>query len=188
MGTWFSKIHNLFTGVYVPPPSCKILFLGLDGAGKTTILYQIKLNVTIQTISTIGFNVETIDPINDTHFTVWDVCGQENDRPFWRHFFQNVLGFVFVVDSSDIDRLEEARNELYTVVNREENKDIPFVVIANKQDLPNALNPSELVDSLDMCKLTNTKWHINGACATTGEGLHESLKALTDLIKNNRTS
>jgi signal recognition particle receptor subunit beta len=47
-----------------------------------------------------------------------------------------IIGFVFVVDSSDIDRLEEARNELYTVVNREENKDIPFVVIANKQDLP----------------------------------------------------
>jgi ADP-ribosylation factor protein 1 len=77
--------------------------LGLDAAGKTTILYKLKLNENVVTIPTIGFNVETIE-FQNLSITVWDVGGQGVIRPLWRHYFDNNDGIIFVVDSSDITR------------------------------------------------------------------------------------
>ena len=65
--------------------SCAV---GLDAAGKTTILYKLKLGEVVTTIPTIGFNVETVEYKNIS-FTVWDVGGQDKIRPLWRHYFQN---------------------------------------------------------------------------------------------------
>ena len=74
--------------------------VGLDAAGKTTILYKLKLGDVVTTIPTIGFNVETVEYKN-IKFTVWDVGGQDRIRPLWRHYFQNTQGLIFVVDSND---------------------------------------------------------------------------------------
>ena len=68
--------------------NARILMLGLDAAGKTTILYKLKLNENVSTIPTIGFNVETVTPVKNVTFTVWDVGGQEKIRQLWRHYFQ----------------------------------------------------------------------------------------------------
>lgn len=85
--------------------------VGLDAAGKTTILYKLKLGEVVTTIPTIGFNVETVEYKN-VNFTVWDVGGQDKIRPLWRHYYQNTQGLIFVVDSNDRDRIGEAREEL----------------------------------------------------------------------------
>ena len=77
--------------------------VGLDAAGKTTILYKLKLGEIVTTIPTIGFNVETVEYKN-IQFTVWDVGGQDKIRPLWRHYFSNTQGLIFVVDSNDRDR------------------------------------------------------------------------------------
>lgn len=66
----------------------RILLLGLDAAGKTTILYKLKLNENVTTIPTIGFNVEEVNPVKNVTFTMWDVGGQEKIRPLWRHYYQ----------------------------------------------------------------------------------------------------
>ena len=66
----------------------RILLLGLDAAGKTTILYKLKLNENVTTIPTIGFNVEEVTPVKNITFTMWDVGGQEKIRPLWRHYYQ----------------------------------------------------------------------------------------------------
>ncbi|PWA66565.1 ADP-ribosylation factor 3 [Artemisia annua] len=71
----------------------RILMVGLDAAGKTTILYKLKLGEIVTTIPTIGFNVETVEYKNS--FTVWDVGGQDKIRPLWRHYFQNTQGLIF---------------------------------------------------------------------------------------------
>lgn len=89
----------------------RILMVGLDAAGKTTILYKLKLGEIVTTIPTIGFNVETVEYKNIC-FTVWDVGGQDKIRPLWRHYFQNTDGLIFVVDSNDRERIEEASKEL----------------------------------------------------------------------------
>lgn len=90
--------------------------VGLDAAGKTTILYKLKLGEIVTTIPTIGFNVETVEYKNIC-FTVWDVGGQDKIRPLWRHYFQNTQGFIFVVDSNDRERIAEAHKELQNMVN-----------------------------------------------------------------------
>lgn len=89
--------------------------VGLDAAGKTTILYKLKLGEIVTTIPTIGFNVETVEYKNIC-FTVWDVGGQDKIRPLWRHYFQNTQGLIFVVDSNDRERITEAQDELQKMV------------------------------------------------------------------------
>merc|ERR1712159_783111 len=78
----------------------RILMVGLDAAGKTTILYKLKLGEVGTTIPTIGFNVEAVTYKNIT-FTVWDVGGQDKIRPLWRHYYEDAHGVIFVVDSND---------------------------------------------------------------------------------------
>jgi len=87
----------------------------LDAAGKTTILYKLKLGEIVTTIPTIGFNVETVEYKNIC-FTVWDVGGQDKIRPLWRHYFQNTQGLIFVVDSNDRERIQEGAEELQKMV------------------------------------------------------------------------
>ena len=97
---------------------CFSFSVGLDAAGKTTILYKLKLGEIVTTIPTIGFNVETVEYKNIS-FTVWDVGGQDKIRPLWRHYFQNTQGLIFVVDSNDRERIDGdngAKDELHRMV------------------------------------------------------------------------
>ena len=82
----------------------RILMLGLDAAGKTTILFKLKLGEVVSSVPTIGFNVETVE-FKNCKFNVWDVGGQDKIRGMWRHYYQNTEGLIYVVDSSDRARL-----------------------------------------------------------------------------------
>merc|ERR1719387_1233643 len=104
-------------------PERRVLMLGLDAAGKTTLVYKLKLNETVTTLPTVGFNVEGIETANNVRMTVWDVGGQDKIRPLWRYYFQNTQGLIFVIDSNDRDRIEDAREELTKMLNEEEMRD-----------------------------------------------------------------
>ncbi|CAI7785272.1 unnamed protein product [Closterium sp. NIES-54] len=179
MGLTFGKLFNRFFG----KRDMRILMVGLDAAGKTTILYKLKLGEIVTTIPTIGFNVETVEYKNIS-FTVWDVGGQDKIRPLWRHYFQNTQGLIFVVDSNDRDRVMEARDELHRMLNEDELRDAVLLVFANKQDLPNAMNAAEITDKLGLHSLRQRQWYIQSTCATSGEGLYEGL----DWLSNNISS
>nr|XP_036585627.1 ADP-ribosylation factor [Colletotrichum truncatum]KAF6795678.1 ADP-ribosylation factor [Colletotrichum truncatum] len=153
MGLAFSKIFDKLWG----KKEMRILMVGLDAAGKTTILYKLKLGEIVTTIPTIGFNVETVEYKN-IQFTVWDVGGQDKIRPLWRHYFQNTQGIIFVVDSNDRDRIVEAREELQRMLNEDELRDAILLVFANKQDLPNAMNAAEITDKLGLHSLRQRAW------------------------------
>merc|ERR1711874_550476 len=133
MGLTFSSLFKQLFGM----KDMRILMVGLDAAGKTTILYKLKLGEIVTTIPTIGFNVETVEYKNIS-FTVWDVGGQDKIRPLWRHYFQNTEGLIFVADSNDRERIGEARDELMRMLAEDELRDAILLVFANKQDLPNA--------------------------------------------------
>ena len=148
--------------------------VGLDSAGKTTILYQLKMGVTVKTVPTIGFNVETLD-YKGLNFTVWDVGGQDKIRDLWKHYYQNTDGLIFVVDSNDRDRIEDAAKELKKMLAEEELKDCAVLVMANKQDLNGALTPNEVTEKLGMSQLKGIMWLVQGTSAITGEGLREGL-------------
>ena len=111
----------------------RILMVGLDAAGKTTILYKL-LGENVTTIPTIGFNVETVEYKN-INFTVWDVGGQDKIRPLWRHYYMNTQALIFVVDCNDRDRITEARDELHRMLNEGERREPAILVFANKQVL-----------------------------------------------------
>jgi ADP-ribosylation factor protein 6 len=99
------------------------------------ILYKLKLsNQDVTTIPTVGFNVESVTYKN-VKFNVWDVGGQDKIRPLWRHYYSGTQGLIFVVDSSDTARMEEARSELHKIINDREMKDALLLVFANKQDI-----------------------------------------------------
>ncbi|XP_071164209.1 uncharacterized protein [Mytilus edulis] len=184
MGLWLSNLYEVFSEFSGSTPA-RILMLGLDAAGKTTILYKIKLNENVHTIPTIGFNVETVSPVKGVSFTVWDVGGQEKIRRLWQHYYQNTEGLVYIVDSNDKERLSEAKDELDGILNSDEMRGVPVVVVANKQDLPRSMSLSEVADGLGLPKMTGRIWYIHGACATTGEGIFESMKEMANLVKNN---
>jgi len=178
MGLTFSKLFDKLWG----KKEMRILMVGLDAAGKTTILYKLKLGEIVTTIPTIGFNVETVEYKN-IQFTVWDVGGQDKIRPLLRHYFQNTQGIIFVVDSNDRDRVVEAREELQRMLNEDELRDALLLVFANKQDLPNAMNAAEITDKLGLHSLRQRAWYIQSTCATSGDGLYEGLEWLSNSLR-----
>jgi len=186
MGNVFGNIWKKMFG----KKEMRILMVGLDAAGKTTILYKLKLGEVVTTIPTIGFNVETVEYKNIS-FTVWDVGGQDKIRPLWRHYYQNTQGIIFVVDSNDRDRLDEsnghehsAKEELHHMLAEDELRDAVLLVLANKQDLPNAMSVNEVTSRLGLNQIRNRQWYIQATCATTGDGLYEGLDWLSDTLKN----
>ena len=158
----------------------RLCMVGLDAAGKTTILYKLKLGEVVTTIPTIGFNVEAIEYGNLT-LTVWDIGGQDKIRPLWRHYYSDTQGVIFVVDSNDRDRLSHAKDELHGLLDQFELRDAVVLVYANKQDLPNAAPAAQLAEALQLSSLRGRKWYIQACCATTGDGLYEGL----DWLKEN---
>merc|ERR1712174_125250 len=148
----------------------RILMVGLDAAGKTTILYKLKLGEIVTTIPTIGFNVETVE---------------YKIRPLWRHYYQNTQGLIYVVDSSDKERVQESREELHKMLNEDELRDAIVLVFANKQDLPNALPVNELTQELELNQLRR-KWYVQAACATQGTGLYEGLDWLSNELSGQK--
>eukprot|EP00012_Vannella_robusta_P005742 CAMPEP_0206207746 /NCGR_PEP_ID=MMETSP0166-20121206/15780_1 /ASSEMBLY_ACC=CAM_ASM_000260 /TAXON_ID=95228 /ORGANISM="Vannella robusta, Strain DIVA3 518/3/11/1/6" /LENGTH=172 /DNA_ID=CAMNT_0053628577 /DNA_START=153 /DNA_END=671 /DNA_ORIENTATION=- len=154
--------------------------MGLDAAGKTTILYKLKLGEITYTIPTIGFNVEEVQYKNIS-LLAWDVGGEDKIRPLWRHYFENISFLIFVVDSNDRDRIEEAKSELHKVIKEKELFGIPVLVFANKQDLPNAMSRNEVEEALKLHKLPETtSWLIQPSCAINGDGLYEGIDWLSN--------
>ena len=163
----------------------RILMLGLDAAGKTTILFKLKLGEVVTTMPTIGFNVECVEYKN-INFTVWDVGGQDKIRKLWRHYYQNTEGLIFVVDSSDRDRIDDAREELSKMLADPEMAEAVVLVFANKQDLPHAMSSTEVAEKLSLHSLRNRQWFIQSTCATMGDGLYEGLDWLSQTISKKK--
>jgi ADP-ribosylation factor protein 6 len=164
------------TGSISPSP------LFVDKTTNTTalpaILYKLKLNQDVTTIPTVGFNVETVTYKN-VKFNVWDVGGQDKIRPLWRHYFSGTQGLIFVIDSNDRARIDEARQELHRIILDREMKEALLLVFANKQDIPGAMTPTEVTEKLRLTQLKERMWYVVPSCATTGEGLFEGLVSAT---------
>jgi len=168
-----------------------IVMVGLDSAGKTTALYRLKLDSYLNTVPTIGFNCERVrgskGKSKGVNFTVWDVGGQEKLRPLWKSYTRHTDGIIFVLDSLDEERFEEAKVELSRTVRTNDNLGVPVILLANKQDLPGAKEPHEIETILQLREmLHNTLYHVQPACAITGEGLDEGIEALYEMILKRR--
>ncbi|KAJ1666724.1 Arf GTPase arl1 [Coemansia sp. RSA 1646] len=184
MGNYQPSEFNttLFNRLVFGDKEVRILVLGLDGAGKTTILYRMQIGEVVSTIPTIGFNVETVTYKN-IKFQVWDLGGQTSIRPYWRCYYANTDAVIYVVDSSDRDRIGTSRDELASMLGEEELRDAALLVLANKQDMKGAMSSAEVSDALGLPRLKNRQWTIFKTNALKGEGLNDAMDWLVNAIK-----
>jgi ADP-ribosylation factor-like protein 1 len=128
----------------------------------------------VTTIPTIGFNVESVTYRN-LNFNVWDLGGQTSIRPYWRCYYANTAAVIFVVDATDIDRLQTAADELAAMLNEEELKDAALLVFANKQDQPGAKGAGDISQALRLGELRDRNWSIMACSAVDGSGVNEGM-------------
>lgn len=163
--------------------SMRILMLGLDAAGKTTVLYRFKLGEETITLPTIGFNVEDFKYKN-IDVVMWDVGGQDKIRKLLSHYYNGTNAMIFVIDASDTpERLEKARDELNGMLQEDQLKGAQLLVYANKQDLPGALSGPEITKLLGLDKVTDRNWIVQETVATKGDGLYEGIEWLATVLR-----
>lgn len=170
MGQLIAKLMRIFGS-----QEHKVIIVGLDNAGKTTILYQFLTNEVVHTCSTIGSNVEEI-VFQKTHFLMWDLGGQEALRSTWDTYYSNAEFVILVIDSTDRNRLSTSREELYKILAHEALQDASVLIFANKQDVKNSMTTAEISQFLTLSAIKDHPWHIQGCCALTGEGLLAGLQ------------
>ncbi len=183
MGQSISKLFDSIFG----KKDARILMIGLDAAGKSTILYRLKLGKVVSTVPTMGFNVETVEYKN-IRFTVWDIGAQTKIRTLYRVYLENTQGLIFVVDSSDKEkeRIELAKEELHKMLAVEEMKETALLVFANKQDSA-VMSVDEVTEKLELSTLDERDWHVQGTCAMTGDGLFEGLEWLSKTLNKKKS-
>lgn len=129
----------------------RLLFLGLDNSGKSTILKRLLHDPTWDSLSpTLGFDIQSLQFSKYT-LNIWDIGGQKILRPYWKNYFERTDGLIWVVDSADRLRIAECKEELWQLMVREDRlSTCSLLVLANKQDLPGAMSSSEIRDALDL--------------------------------------
>ncbi|KAK4336722.1 hypothetical protein RND71_043566 [Anisodus tanguticus] len=152
----------------------RILLLGLDNAGKTTILKKLASEEISQITPTQGFNIKSIQTTN-FKLNVWDIGGQRKIRPYWKNYLADTSVLIYVVDSADKQRLEETTMELMDLLEEDKLNQVPLLVYANKQDLINSLNSTEIAKELNLTSIKNRAWQIQPCSAHSGEGLNDGL-------------
>lgn len=162
----------------------RLLMVGLDNAGKTTIVKRIN-GEDISTVSpTLGFNIKTME-YNGYRLNVWDVGGQKTIRSYWRNYYESTDGLIWVVDSADVHRMRDCAQELSELLLEDKLAGASLLIFANKQDLAGALPVERVAQELQLAALPSAAsgaaraWHIVGCSAVSSEGLLEGFNWVT---------
>jgi len=161
----------------------RVIVVGLDHSGKTTIVHRLKHGKMddSEIIPTIGFNVECVE-YRKMIFSLWDLGGGLDARSFWRFYYPDTQAIIFVVDSSDLERMAEAREDLHRMLTEYELWDAPLLVLANKQDEPNAATSREITEVLNLYSLQNRAWYIIETKAVHPDASEANLHAGLDWL------
>lgn len=156
MSFLFNWFWSFLKSVGLANKTGTVTFLGLDNAGKTTLMHMLKNQHLKQPVPTFHPTNEefTIENIN---FKAWDLGGHVQARRLWKTYFPVVTAIVFIVDASDYERMEEANAELKSLLEAEDIKSIPVAILGNKIDKPEAADEDTLRHNLGMTNLTTGK-------------------------------
>ncbi|CAG9313902.1 unnamed protein product [Blepharisma stoltei] len=179
MGLFLSRLWRKLRKDY----EYKIVLVGLANAGKTTILYKLRLGEVVSAHPTIGSNVEEIKQGN-VRLQVWDLGGQESLRASWSTYFVSTEAVIFVVDSADVHNALLAKMELFNLLLHADLRAAPVLILANKQDLPVAAPPNQISELLDLVSIRDHEWNLQASSAITGQGLEEGIEWLCDKLSN----
>eukprot|EP00803_Ostreobium_quekettii_P010698 evm.model.scf_813.1 EVM.evm.TU.scf_813.1 scf_813:5259-7070(-) len=172
---------------WFPNKEYRLVMVGLDNAGKTTTLYKLLLGEVVVSQPTVGSNVEQI-PYKNLTFEIWDLGGQANLRASWAAYLRSTDAVVMVVDSTDRARIGITKAELFALLVNQDIVNVPVLVLANKQDLKDAMDMAELSQALALHTIKQHDWHIQPSCALTGEGLLDGLGWIAQKLKNKQTT
>lgn len=151
-------------------------------SGKSTVIYSMKSDKSTPVMPTMGADFDQIK-INDISLSVMQEGGRSASRPLLRASFRYMAGIIFVIDSNDRKRIDAVRDEIHQMLNDENLQNKPFLILANEQDLPDAMKLDELRDKLNLDKLVgNAKWHLQPTSAIRDEGIHEGFIRLADSL------
>lgn len=152
----------------------RILILGLDNAGKTTMLKKLNGEDVDEISPTLGFNIKTLE-YKGFKLNMWDVGGQRSLRSYWRNYFEQTDGLIWVVDSADVDRMDDCKRELSVLLVEERLAGASLLVLANKQDLPSSAKCEEIEQLLGLPDLKSHHCRIFPCSALTGKNLVEAI-------------
>ncbi|KAI3388099.1 hypothetical protein SNEBB_000551 [Seison nebaliae] len=161
----------------------RILILGLDNAGKTTILKRINGESIDEIAPTVGFNIKTIE-FKNYKLNFWDVGGQKSIRAYWRNHFESTDGLIWVIDSADRERLSTCKNDLLLLLNQEKLNGATLLIFANKQDLDGSVSGEQLKETLELDKLTTHHFEIVECSAATGDNLLDGISWMINDISS----
>ena len=153
MGNLLSNFWNRLSKFSKGEHEFKIIIIGMNNAGKTTILYKLALDEVIVTEATIGSNVEEVQHKN-IKLQVWDLGGQENLRSAWDAYYQSTDAIIYVIDSADDSQIQDSRAEFVNMLNHNELRDAVVLIFANKADMPTARSVEELNDTFGFDSVT----------------------------------
>eukprot|EP01129_Flabellula_baltica_P004764 TRINITY_DN1685_c0_g1_i1.p1 TRINITY_DN1685_c0_g1~~TRINITY_DN1685_c0_g1_i1.p1 ORF type:complete len:185 (+),score=38.24 TRINITY_DN1685_c0_g1_i1:99-653(+) len=159
----------------------RILLLGLDNAGKTTFVKYINGQDVHHVSPTLGFQISSF-LYQEKKLNIWDIGGQRSIRAYWKNYFEETDGIIWVVDSADPVRLEDCRIELSKVLGEEKLAGASLLILANKQDIPGALSVGEIYEALDLGSITTRNTHVIASSAITGEGLESGINWIVEEI------
>ncbi|XP_075210828.1 ADP-ribosylation factor-like protein 3 isoform X2 [Lycorma delicatula] len=158
-----------------PDRELRILLLGLDNAGKTTLLKKLASEDITHITPTQGFNIKSVQS-DGFKLNVWDIGGQRKIRPYWRNYFENTDILIYVIDSADRKRLDETGYELSELLLDEKLCGIPLLIYANKQDLLHAASAADVAQALSLHLIKDRPWQIQACSATIGEGIKDGME------------
>lgn len=159
----------------------RILFLGLDNAGKSSVIKAF-MHQSIDDLSpTLGFEIKTVE-CQGYRLSCWDVGGQSTIRAYWRNYFEATDGVVWVVDSTDRERIALCKKELDTILQQERLASASLLILANKQDIEGAMESTEIRDALDLDRIQRRHWSIQPCSAATRTGVEEGIVWLVNDI------
>uniref|UniRef100_A0A0B7AKS9 ADP-ribosylation factor-like protein 3 n=1 Tax=Arion vulgaris TaxID=1028688 RepID=A0A0B7AKS9_9EUPU len=161
-----------------PDVELRILLLGLDNAGKTTLLKVLASEDITHITPTQGFNIKSVQS-KGFKLNVWDIGGQRRIRPYWKNYFENTDLLIYVIDSSDRKRFEETGDELTELLDEDKLAGVPVLIFANKQDLLTAAKASEIAEGLNLNSIRDREWQIQACSALSGEGVKEGIEWMT---------
>ncbi len=115
-----------------------------------------------------------------------NIGGQDKIRELWRHYYENTEALIYVVDCIDTDRIEKASEELMKMLNEDCLKSAPLLIYANKQDLPGALSPNDLIEKMGLRQIKGREWIVQGTSALEGKGLSEGLDWMANALSKRR--
>lgn len=173
-----------------------ILILGLDNAGKTTFLETLKKNYSLHSkdldkiVPTVGQNVAQVPMSKSCTLKFWDVGGQENLRAMWPEYYLQCHGIIFVVDSTDRSRIGECNEVLQTVMMDEDVEGVPVLMLANKQDRPDAMEVQDIKQIFNQMaeRLSARDSRVLPLSALTGEGVRGAAEWLLIRLQRNKTN